>query len=144
MDIIILHLSSRDMLDMLRGNAHVQTFEGLVLMFKSITTLKHRGEAMKKTKPEKTKKSKETWWDPFNDGLCLNWTRASQKRCYKCLIIVYHFENQEGLGGRFTDLHDTRTWCLCSSKKEGTYIGTKIVNSRRKNIAACPKMVVRS
>lgn len=49
MDIIILHLSSRDMFDMLRGNAHMQTFEGLVLMFKSTTTLKRRGEALKNT-----------------------------------------------------------------------------------------------
>ena len=26
------------------------------------------------------------------------------KRCYECLMIVHHFENQERFGGRLADL----------------------------------------
>ena len=51
------------------------------------------------------------------------------KNRYECRTVVRHFENREGLGGRFTDLHDTVT--VPRAFQEGRHVKQKRVKSLR-------------
>ena len=67
----------------------------------------YRGKTLEKhrTKPDKTKSE----FEKTLIGLVQRWPASGLNQDESQQSISRHFENCEGFGGRFTDLHDTLT-----------------------------------